>query len=230
MVINKTSKKRVSKKKTARKSTAGTRTSKKSVTRKGTRRSTKKTASKTLRATTAKTSSGQSLVADIEQVVSKSRAQLAKAHEKEVVLRRKAVEKVQKQLAKALERQQTLKDRKAAAIEKAAEKRTQAALNQVVRAREALRELNAKIKALREELKAAKVAHRLAGAARNKFVAMEKALEKFEREWAKKNPANKKVKRRARRRPVKAREKEEESAVTEISGNLPVPVQNDDKS
>jgi hypothetical protein len=138
----------------------------------------------------------------MEQAAANTRAQLARAHDKEVALRKKMAEKLQTQLAKALEKQKALKDKKMAAIEKAAEKGTQGARNLVARMRETLRELNTRIKVLREEVKEARLTHKMASAAHSKFLAVEKTLEKFEREWSKKSAPKRKTRRRTRKSPA----------------------------
>ncbi|MCP4289767.1 MAG: hypothetical protein GY792_35980 [Gammaproteobacteria bacterium] len=59
------------------------------------------------------------------------------------------------QLEKAIAQQQAQRVRKAVAAERAAEKGTQAAKNQAVRAREALQAAGTKVKDLRNQMKAA---------------------------------------------------------------------------
>ncbi|MCB1859608.1 MAG: hypothetical protein KDI63_15140 [Gammaproteobacteria bacterium] len=139
---------------------------------------------------------------DAEKTFAQARIQLAKTRESEVTKAKKEAEKLQLQLSKTIERQKALQEKKAAAMQKASEKNTQAIKNQVERARLAVLDIGTKIKAMREEIKNARSAHNAAKAAHKKHLAMEKLLDKFERDWAKRTAAKPKATRRPRKKAV----------------------------
>ncbi len=126
------------------------------------------------------------------------------------------------QLEKAIAQQQAQREKKSAAAERAAEKGTQAAKNQAVRAREALQAADAKVKDLRDQIKVAMEALANAREPQKKYAAEEKVLAKFEKDWAKATAA--KPKRRAKRRtrkpaaaPVEAPVNEAEAAPASVA-------------
>ena len=178
----------------------------------------KRTGRKTAKKAVRKTSIASSPVQEYEQAIAKARTELGKAHAKAVVQCQKPVDKLQTQLDRAIAKQKTLRDKKAAAIQRAAEKVTLASKNQATRAREALRVINEKIKEIRADLKAAKLALTTAKNAQKKFAASEKQRVKFERDWLKASAPRRKVRKRTRKAAVEI--KEEVSAPTMEQGEL----------
>ena len=94
---------------------------------------------------------------------------------------------------------------------------TQAAKNQAARARAALQAAGAKVKELRNQMKAAKEALANAKAPQKKYAAEEKVLAKFEKDWAKAiaPKPKRRVKRRTRKpaaAPIEAPSNETEAA------------------
>ena len=125
--------------------------------------------------------------------------ELGKAHTKAVAQCQKPVDKLQTQLDRAIVKQKSLRDKKDAATQRAAEKGTQASKNQAARAREALQVINEKIREIRADLKAAKLALTSAKSAQKKFVASEKQREKFERDWIKASAPRRRIRKRTRK-------------------------------
>ncbi|TVO67706.1 hypothetical protein [Sedimenticola selenatireducens] len=173
---------------TRKTSTSKKRVAKKTVTRKAKSPAVKKTVSP---------------VAEIEKAIAKSQAQLASLYNKAATQAQKSADSVKGQLDKAVARQTVLRDKKNAAAEKVSTTRTPAALKQLARAREALKIAGQKTAALREQLKTAKAALKEAADTQKKSVAQQKALDKFESDWAKANQP-KKRKAPAKRRAKKA--------------------------
>jgi hypothetical protein len=173
------------------------RTSKKRVAKKTVARATKTAVAK-------KAAPSLSPAAELEQTIAKSQVQLAKLYEKGAAQAQKSVDKIKGQLDKAVTRQATLRDKKNAAVEKAAANRTPASQKQVERAREALRNAGPTVSALREQIKSAKQALKDANDSLKRSAAQQKALEKFESDWAKATAPKKPRKATAKRRPRKA--------------------------
>ncbi len=141
----------------------------------------------------------RSPIQEYEQKIAKVRVNLGKAHIKAVVQCQKPVDKLQAQLDKILVKQKSLRDKKEAATQGAAEQGTQGSKKQVARAREALQVVNEKIKEIRADLKAAKLALNSARSAQKKFTASEKQLEKFEQDWIKTSRPRRRIRRRTRK-------------------------------
>lgn len=139
---------------------------------------------------------------ELENSITKSQAQLASLYGKAATQAQKGVDSVKAQLDKAVARQTVLRDKKNAAAEKVSTNRTPAALKQLVRARDALKDAGQKNTALRAQLKAAKLAQKEAIDVLKKSVAQQKAMEKFASDWAKASQPKKRkapAKRRARK-------------------------------
>ncbi|MEN8132112.1 MAG: hypothetical protein ABFS45_18430, partial [Pseudomonadota bacterium] len=165
------------------------------TTKKTAKKSTGSIAKKTLR----KTSVKGSPITDHEQTISKARAQLGIATAKEVSQCEKLVAKLQGQLDRAVAKQNLQREKKAAAAQRVAEKPTQAAKNQALRARELLGLVNAAIKEIRAGMTAAKTALNAAKTAQKKFIAREKQLDKFESDWIKAAKPKRKTRKRTRK-------------------------------
>ena len=183
----------------------------------------KRTGKKTARKAVRKTSVESSPIQGYEQTITKARTELGKAHTKAVVQCHNPVDKLQTQLDKAIVKQKTLRDKKVAATQRAAEKGTPGSKNQAARAREALQVINEKVKEIRADLKAAKLALTSAKSAQKEFVASEKQREKFERDWVKASTLKRKIRKRTRKAAA-IEIKEEVSAPTMEEGEVtPVP-------
>ena len=183
----------------------------------------KRTGKKTARKAVRKTSVESSPIQGYEQTITKARTELGKAHTKAVVQCQNPVDKLQTQLDKAIVKQKTLRDKKVAATQRAAEKGTPGSKNQAARAREALQVINEKVKEIRADLKAAKLALTSAKSAQKEFVASEKQREKFERDWVKASTLKRKIRKRTRKAAA-IEIKEEVSAPTMEEGEVtPVP-------
>ena len=176
-----------------------------------------KTSTRTVKKAVRKTSVESSPIQEYEQTIAKARTELGKAHTKAVVQCQKPVDKLQTQLDRVIVKQKTLRDKKAAATQRAAEKGTLGSKNQAARAREALQVINEKIKEIRADLKAAKLALTSAKSAQKKFVASEKQREKFERDWIKASTPRRRIRKRTRK-AVAIEIKEEVSAPTMEEG------------
>ena len=141
----------------------------------------------------------RSPIQEYEQTIAKARVALGNAHIKAVVQCQKPVEKLQTQLNRILVKQKSLRDKKEAATQGAAEQGTQGSKKQAARAREALQVVNEKIKEIRADLKAAKLALNSARSAQKKFTTSEKQREKFEQDWIKASTPRRKIRRRTRK-------------------------------
>jgi len=187
--------------------------------RKTAKKAVAKTSTRTVKKAVRKTSAAKSPIQEYEQTIAKARTELSKAHAKAVVQSQKPVEKLQKQLDRVIAKQKTLREKKAAATQRATEKGTQASKNQAARAREALQVINEKIREIRADLKAAKLALTSAKSAQKKFVASEKQQEKFEQEWIKASTPRRKIRKRTRKAAA-IEIKEEVSAPTMEQGEM----------
>lgn len=167
--------------------------------KKTTKKAVAKTSTRTVKKAVRKTSVVSSPIQEYEQTIAKARTQLEKAHAKAVVQCQKPVERLQTQLDRIILRKKTLRDKKIAATQQAAEKGTLRSKQQAARARQALQVINTKIKEIRVDLKAAKLALTAAKNAQKKFVVSEKQREKFERDWIKATAPRRKVKKRTRK-------------------------------
>ncbi len=185
-------KKRVTKK-------VGKKAAKKAVARNTKKKTSKKSTARTAKKTIRKTPVKRSPIVEYELIISKASDQLRKAHANEVTKCEKTVTKLQAQTNRAMAKQKLQREKKAAAAERMAEKGTQAAKNQVVRSREALRLANETSKKNRAELKIAKQALTIATTAQKKFLAMEKQLARFERDWDKSAKPKRTTRKKTRR-------------------------------
>jgi hypothetical protein len=185
--------------------------------RKTAKKAVAKTSTQTVKKAVRKTSAAKSPIQEYEQTIAKARTELSKAHAKVVVQSQKPVEKLQKQLDRVIAKQKTLREKKAAATQRATEKGTQASKNQAARAREALQVINEKIREIRADLKAAKLALTSAKSAQKKFVASEKHQERFEQDWIKASTPRRKTRKRTRKAAA-IEIKEEVSAPTMEEG------------
>jgi cellobiose-specific phosphotransferase system component IIA len=187
-----------------------------------------KTSTRTVKKAVRKTSVVSSPIQEYEQTIAKARTELGKAHTKAVAQCQKPVEKLQKQLDRDIVKQKTLREKKAAATQRAAEKGTLASKNQAARAREALQVIDEKIKEVRADLNAAKLALTSSKSTQKKFVASEKQQEKFERDWIKVSTPKRKIRKRTRKAAA-IEIKEEVSAPTMEEGEVtPVPLADND--
>jgi len=177
-----------------------------------------KTSTRAVKKIARKKSVESSPIQGYEQTIAKARMELGKAHTKAVAQCQKPVDKLQKQLDRAIMKQKSLRDKKDAATQRAAEKGTLASKNQAARARETLQVINEKIKEIRADLKAAKLALISAKSAQKKFVASEKQQEKFERDWIKATAPRRKVRKRTRK--AAAIEIKEEVSAPKIEGEM----------
>ncbi len=166
----------------------------KKTTQKAANKSTARIRKKAVRKTLVK----RSPIQEYEQTIAKARVELGKAHIKALVQCQKPVDKFQTQLDRILVKQKSLRDKKEAATQGAAEQGTQGSKKQAARAREALQVVNEKIKEIRADLKAAKLALNSARSAQKKFAASEKQLEKFDQDWIKASRPRRKIRRRTR--------------------------------
>lgn len=182
--------------------------------KKTTQKAVAKTSIRTVKKAVRKKSVERSPIEEYEQTIAKVRTELDKAHTKAVVQCQKPVDKLQAQLYRIIARQKTLQEKKAATTQRAKEKGTLGSKKQAARAREALQVINGKIKEIRADLKAARLALSSAKSAQKKFVASEKQREKFERDWIKASTPGRRIRKRTRR-AVAMEIKEEVSAPTE---------------
>ncbi len=202
----------------------------KKATVKRTEKKTIKKAANTSAARTEKKAVRQTLVKsspiqEYEQKIAKVRVNLGKAHIKAVVQCQKPVDKLQTQLDKILVKQQSLQDKKEAARQGAAEQGTQGSKKKAARAREALQVVNEKIKEIRADLKAAKLALNSARSAQKKFAASEKQQEKFEQDWIKASTPRSRIRRRTRK--TAATETKEEISAPTVKETEVVPAESE---
>ena len=214
-VTKKTSKKGTKKAvtKTLKKRRAGV----KGTSKKTAKKATGRVAKKFIRKTSVKSSA----VAEHEQAIAKATAQLGMAHAKEVTQCEKLLAKLQVKLDRATDKQKLLRDKKQAAAQKMAEKPTQATKNQARRARESLSLVNATLKEIRAEVGAARTALMTAKSAQKKFIAREKQLEKFERDWVNAAKPKRKIRRRRRQAVTEAMIPTVEEAKVEVTERAP---------
>lgn len=190
-VVKKRATKKTAKKRVAKK--AGSLVGK--TTKKTPARIAKKTAKKSVR----RVSTKMQTVADFERALTQAKKQLDKAREKQLSVEQKTVDKLKKSLARALSKQQTARARKVAAAERAGQRKSQAARDQAARARQALRLANETVKAIRLQLKDSKEVLKAGKEAKNKELALDKLLARFEREWSKASAAKRKIVRTKRK-------------------------------
>jgi Mg2+ and Co2+ transporter CorA len=155
----------------------------------------KKIAKKTMR----KTIATSSATAELEAQIISARAKLSKAHTKETFTQGKVVAQLQKKLSSLQAKLKQLRDKKATLTAKIKEKPTASLKNQLTKTNDSLKTANEQGRLLRAELSAAKSA--LAGvvSAQKKFLAQEKALAKFDRDFAKASaPKKRRVRRTAK--------------------------------
>ncbi|NNF95471.1 MAG: hypothetical protein HKM94_00910 [Halobacteria archaeon] len=182
-------------------------------------------AARTVKKAVRKTLVKSSPIQEYEQTIAKARVELGKAHIKAVVQCQKHVEKLQTQLNRILVKQKSLRDKKEVTTQQAAEKGTQGSKKQAARAREALQVVNEKIKEIRADLKAAKLALNSARSAQKKFAASEKQLEKFEQDWIKASRPRRKIRRRTRN--AAATETKEEISAPTVEETEVVPAESE---
>ena len=194
---------------------------KKATGKKTAKKGVAKTSTRTVKKVVRKKSVESSPIQGYEQTIAKARMELGKAHTKAVAQCQKPVDKLQTQLDRAIVKQKSLRDKKDAATQRAAEKGTQASKNHAARAREALQVINEKIREIRADLKAAKLALTSAKSAQKKFVASEKQQERFEQEWIKASTPRRKIRKRTRKAAA-IEIKEEVSASTMEKGETTI--------